>query len=155
MNRFYSLTPFLVFALFVGLRAASLWVPEDHEPADDSVEERQLHERELRLQTRLQVKIEALRQLSDGECTLSQAVARVICLMEPEYQSLLQHAFPAQTAEQSLALQMIELVRARPIDPEQKDDLQIRLQREFEEMKESATAEVGSTGGPHRVFNPT
>jgi hypothetical protein len=145
-----SIAPLLGVALVVGILTGTHWTPTESESDKITAEDKQLHEREVRAQKRVSLKMSALRDLMDGQCTLAEAAEIVLELMEPQCRPQLRRSFPAETVEQSQALQIIGNIRSMPMSAQQAAEVLSRLEREFAEMKASGTAAGEPSAGQDR-----
>jgi hypothetical protein len=133
-----SMTPFLVLATFIGLMTTSNWMMAEEKAR--KAEEQQLRERETRARLWVSLKLEALEELVEDRCTLPQASEHLLKLLEPHCEPQLRLRFPADTTEQSLALQIISNVQMLPLEAAKADEVTRRLEKQFEQMKASAQA---------------
>jgi len=131
-----SLTPLFVFALFIGLMTGSRWMAADEKAKE--AKEQQMREREVRARLWISLKLQGLQELADGNCTLPQVSEQLIDLLDPNCEATLRKSFPAETIEQSMALQIIGNVGMMPLEPAKADEVRQRLEKEFEQMKASA-----------------
>jgi hypothetical protein len=142
-NLISSVGSLLIVAILLGLLTATHWTPPDNDQIS-AAETNQLHDRELRARKRGSFKLEALQELIDGRWTLAESAEQLAELMEPQCRPQLQSTFPADTVEQSLALQIISNVRSMPMEPTQANEVLSRLDREFLEMKRGGLAAPAS-----------
>ncbi len=134
-----SMTPILVLATFIGLMTTASWMRAEEKAK--KAEEEQMREREARARLWVSLKMEAMEELVDGRCTLPQVSEHMLPLLEPTCEPQLRKRFPADTAEQSLALQIISNVRMIPLEQAKADEVYQRLENQFEQMRASARAD--------------
>jgi hypothetical protein len=129
-------TPVLVTAVFCVAVIMSRSLPQGTDRDQGLIDEYQLETNLQEAHIRSELKATILRELVNGHISLPLAAMEIHDTLDPVSEARIRQMFPAKTAEESVAMQTIAVLKTINLEPHRLEEVVNRLESELAEMKE-------------------